>query len=438
MKECRRAARLGVIIALVACGPLGCGENGNDDTGVQPGDGDGEKDDAGQQPGDGDGDGDGDEQPGDSGTGGEGFDASTPVDAGSEEIDSGSSGLDSGASGDSGTGGDGDGDDASVQADASVGDAGTSADSGSSEDDAGPSCQAPDPIVGPAGLNRALSAVALGPEGCDSPGGEQPAKLNDDSNGSKWLCRKSNPAISLAFNGGASYAVDTYQLTSGNDAPERDPKNWSLQGSNDGASWVTVDQRTNQGFTARGQTRTFYFVNCQAFARYRLVIEANNGADIFQLAELRLYGKAGASLPKSKAVGGTVTSDCPNTANSAEDATAAFDGNPGSKWFCGGKSAVTVSYDFKDEEAYAITSYSVTAGNDSSDRDPKTWTVEGSDDGATWTPLEPAQTDQVFAERYQTTTFPLDNTTAYKQYRIVITSNNGSTDFQVADFGLFE
>ena len=34
MKECRRAARLGVIIALLACGPLGCGENGNDDTGV--------------------------------------------------------------------------------------------------------------------------------------------------------------------------------------------------------------------------------------------------------------------------------------------------------------------------------------------------------------------------------------------------------------------
>ena len=279
----------------------------------------------------------------------------------------------------------------------------------------------------------------LGPEDCNSPSAEIPSKLFDDNNGSKFLCRKSTTSLSVAFPAGATYAIDTYSVTSGNDAPERDPKSWHLQGSDDGASWVTVDTRTNQGFTARGQTRTFYFPNCQAFARYRFVVDANNGdAGLFQVAELRLYGQPGESLPVGRAVGGVVSSSCPNTANPAEDAPFAFDGSAASKWFCGGKTAVTVSYDFKEEESYVITRYTITAANDSADRDPKSWVVEGSDDGLTWTPLEPAQENQVFGERYQTNSYPLTNTTAYKQYRFNISANNGSVDFQVADFALFE
>jgi hypothetical protein len=406
---------------------MGCGDSGNDDTQTPAGDGDGDGD-AAHDAGQGDGDGDGDDQP----DAGDKVDAGAMSDAGSADMDSGVSQMDAGEA-DSGT----DESDAGRQSDAAVADdAGTVADSGTS-DDAG-TCAAPDAALGPQGPNRALGAEALPSEGCDSPGAEGAPNLIDGVDGSKWLCRQATPFISVVFPGGATYAVNAYSLTSGNDALERDPKNWKLQGSNDGTNWVTVDSRTNQGFTLRGQTRSFFFRNCQAFARYRLLVQANNGADIFQLAELKLYGEPGPVLPTGKAFGGTVTSDCPNMDNAAEDAPSAFDGKASTKWFCGGHTAVTVAYDFKDEESYAITSYTITAANDSADRDPKSWVVEASDDGENWTALEPAQNDQVFVERYQTVTYPLTNSTAYKQYRFKITANNGSVDFQVADFALFE
>jgi hypothetical protein len=329
---------------------------------------------------------------------------------------------------------DGDGDEEELE------DAGTSPDPDAS--DAGDSdpelCAAPDSALAPQGPNRALGAYMLDPEGCDSPEAEVPAKLNDGDDGTKWLCFMSTPAMGLAFADGATYAINTYSLTSGNDAPERDPKDFRLEGSNDGASWITVDQRSGLAFSERAETQTFYFENCQAFQRYRFVVEANNGDEgIFQVAELRLYGPAGESLPLGVAHGGNVTSSCPND-NTSEDAPQLFDANPRSKWFCGGQTSVTVAYQFNDDEAHAITRYSITAGNDSADRDPKAWTVEGSDDGVDWVALEPSQADQVFEQRYQTNTYSLDNGTAYKQYRLNVTANNGSVDFQVADFMLFD
>ncbi|KAK1400904.1 Peptide-N(4)-(N-acetyl-beta-glucosaminyl)asparagine amidase [Heracleum sosnowskyi] len=49
-----------------------------------------------------------------------------------------------------------------------------------------------------------------------------------------------------------------YELMSANDAPERDPMNWILEGSKDGGStWHTLDEQTNQIFVNRFQRKTF-------------------------------------------------------------------------------------------------------------------------------------------------------------------------------------
>ena len=46
-------------------------------------------------------------------------------------------------------------------------------------------------------------------------------------------------------------------MTSANDAPERDPRDWTIQGSADGgATWTTVDTRTGQTFDQRYQTKS--------------------------------------------------------------------------------------------------------------------------------------------------------------------------------------
>ena len=84
--------------------------------------------------------------------------------------------------------------------------------------------------------------------------------------------------------------ANKYTLTSGNDAPGRDPKNWTLAGSNDEANWVALDTRTDESFAGRNETREFTFNYPTAYKYYRFYITANNGDGLFQLSEWRLLG----------------------------------------------------------------------------------------------------------------------------------------------------
>jgi PKD repeat protein len=68
-------------------------------------------------------------------------------------------------------------------------------------------------------------------------------------------------------------ALGAYSLTSGNDAPERDPKNFTLEGS--------------KMFAQRALTKTYLFHNTVAFRYYRLNIPVDNGAGLIQIAEWR-------------------------------------------------------------------------------------------------------------------------------------------------------
>jgi len=118
----------------------------------------------------------------------------------------------------------------------------------------------------------------------------------------------------------------------------------------------------------------------------------------------------------------------------------AFDNDPGSKWFCGAN--VAPSIDIALTAPHAINSYSVTAGNDAPDRDPKSWLLQGLNnvdagtDGGTWVTLD-TRANQMFANRFQTLSYSFANTTAYSSYRFVVTANNGSIDFQVSEIMLF-
>jgi alpha-L-fucosidase 2 len=63
-----------------------------------------------------------------------------------------------------------------------------------------------------------------------------------------------------------------YSLTSANDAPTRDPREWQFHGSQDGRSWTVLDSRKGQApFGKRGETKSFRFENRTAWSFYRLV-----------------------------------------------------------------------------------------------------------------------------------------------------------------------
>ena len=98
-------------------------------------------------------------------------------------------------------------------------------------------------------------------------------------------------AIWIQYNSTTKALVSRYSLTSANDMSERDPKNWTIDASNDGISWTTIDARTNENFENRHQTKEFNIKNTVPFSFYRLNISATSGEKDFQLAEWTLYSK---------------------------------------------------------------------------------------------------------------------------------------------------
>jgi hypothetical protein len=84
-----------------------------------------------------------------------------------------------------------------------------------------------------------------------------------------------------------------------------------------------------------------------------------------------------------------------------------------------------------------IDAYSLTSANDSPDRDPKTWKLAGSNDGHDWKTID-TQNDVSFANRKFTNIYHLDSTVTYQFYRLYITSNNGGSLWQSADWQLLD
>jgi len=110
----------------------------------------------------------------------------------------------------------------------------------------------------------------------------------------KWLAFQNTGWLTYIFPGERAYVVTSYAITSGNDAPDRDPDDWTLQGSNDGVNWDILDTQTGQaaGWTARNETRTFDLSsNTTAYKMYKLDVTKirNPGANIIQISEVELF-----------------------------------------------------------------------------------------------------------------------------------------------------
>lgn len=134
----------------------------------------------------------------------------------------------------------------------------------------------------------AIPYPAVASASSDNPPAETATQAFDTLTGTKWFNAGAGPAGWLRYSfGGPQLTVVRYDLTSANDVPGRDPRNWQFQGSQDGNSWTTLDTRSGETFPARYQTRSYSITNSTAYAWYRLNITANNGdASGLQLAEL--------------------------------------------------------------------------------------------------------------------------------------------------------
>lgn len=120
----------------------------------------------------------------------------------------------------------------------------------------------------------------------------------DDNFGSFWFHGGTTGWLRYDFGANSAQIIKRYTLTSATLIPERDPKDWQFQGSNDGTTWTTLDTRTDQTFQWRAYQRVFDIGNTTAYRYYRLNVTANNGhPDFLHLSELGLWGDSGRMIP---------------------------------------------------------------------------------------------------------------------------------------------
>jgi hypothetical protein len=147
------------------------------------------------------------------------------------------------------------------------------------------------------GTTLSGSSATIITEGCSiimarsgNPSGSDATKAFDNNTSTKWYNFQTTGTIwvQYQFCNSASYAANSYSLTSANDMPLRDPKTAILYGSNDGINFTTLDSRSNISFSSRFQKQTFSFSNTTAYKYYKFEFVANAGNDGMQLSEIEL------------------------------------------------------------------------------------------------------------------------------------------------------
>ncbi len=246
--------------------------------------------------------------------------------------------------------------------------------------------------------------------------------------------------------------------TSANDAPERDPYIFTLEGCNDSAiggyndptnTWEMIGRFTNAPFTARFQKQTILFSNFKAYRHYRWVTIETSAANgcCMQVAEIELLGTV---LPSDiTQPGDTIIASSANSPGS-EGVANAIDNQPTKYLNFDTRTPVpTPPSGFVVSPSIGrtlINGIVTQSANDAPERDPYIFTLEGCNDSAvggyndptnTWV-LIGRYTNAPFTTRFQRQTILFDNFQPYRHYRWVTieTASANGCCMQVAEIEL--
>ena len=151
-----------------------------------------------------------------------------------------------------------------------------------------------------------LAIHARGAWDSSYPGGEAPAKVIDGDPGSKYLNFGAvNSGLIVTPSIGPSI-LDSFEITTANDAPERDPSVWMLYGTNGdiitedngdgtGEDWTLIAAGTMALPDDRGVLGDRYIIANQSeeYASYKMlfpILKDGGAANSMQIAEIQFYG----------------------------------------------------------------------------------------------------------------------------------------------------
>ena len=268
-------------------------------------------------------------------------------------------------------------------------------------------------------------------EGSDWTDAEGSAKAFDRNLNTKW-CKGAKNEVDkcyLMLEASEATYIQGFKMTTANDNTVdhgRVPGEYTIFGSNDKTQWDVIYHQKEDNLI-EDKNFTEYTVYCnskQKYKYFKLWIKRNATRSydvkkhLFQLSEFALLPAAfGMTLESGNAK--------------------AMDGDTGEKWE--GKTPQTVVV--KATSTCLLKGYQFTTGNDNRSyrgRNPKDWTVEGSNDQQTWTTIDSKTDDNVMQDKnYYPYFFPVTPPeTAYQYYRFTITQSVGEEYFQMSELAL--
>ncbi len=254
-------------------------------------------------------------------------------------------------------------------------------------------------------------------------------KFYDESRKTFWAVYQSARPVKLTG----------YSMMSANDAVNRDPKAWTLYGSNNGTTWTKIDHQENQAFIFRQTTQYYKVSTNNRYTHFKLDVEENLGDKSVQLAEWQLFGDFNEYEKDITENGGILTSSHEPTNGTTLNAL--IDNNETLKYY---NSTLTsaqfgsgIWFKYESPSAVKLSTYSLTSSNDNPNNDPKSWILQGSNDDTNWTDLN-TQTDIIFNSRCERKEFNVSTVATYKYFRLFITARASTiTGFQLAEWELF-
>ena len=137
-----------------------------------------------------------------------------------------------------------------------------------------------------------ITSVGFYVNSVNSPSGEQVANVIDGDINTKYLDFFDFDGIAFTVNlNGVQKSATSMEFTTADDAPERDPMNYQILGSNDGTSFTSITTGSIACNSTRFNTTTYNFTNSAEYSYYRLIFtsQCDTVETIFQIAEVQLF-----------------------------------------------------------------------------------------------------------------------------------------------------
>lgn len=321
----------------------------------------------------------------------------------------------------------------------------------------------------PAILSPGDAILAIDTDFGDSnyPFNETPQDGIDGNVGTKYLnFGKANSGFIVTPSAGAS-VVTSFQITTANDAEERDPTSWELYGTNDtvtsgdnstgsAENWTLIDAGAISLPSTRNTAGPVVDVsNATSYTSYRMIftgIKNAGAADSMQIAEAQFFGEVsgltGLLTPGSDIIA-IDTSFGQSNYPGNESPQNAIDGTL-DKYLNFGEvnSGFIVT---PSAAATVVESFQITTANDSEERDPTSWQLFGTNDPITsednstgsaenWTLIDSGNVSLPSARNTLGPVVPVNNSTAYQSYRMLFTGVKNAAaanSMQIAEIEFF-